>query len=197
LQGSQAPDDWELVELCLQDKNRHIPELIRRHYEFVVNLCYRFLLDTDLAREAAQDVFVRVYDNIEKIAHKKRPFAHWLCRVTANHCRNLGKRERRGKVIIENGKVDFWYEGSPFAPPDHLSSERRKTVEMVNGALAHLPVDERIVLVLREVAELDVGEIAKIQHAPAYTIRRRLHRAKDRVRRYITQEMIGGDSHGP
>ncbi len=188
----EAADDWQLVDLCKKDKSKYVQYLIRRHYELVVNLSFRFLLDSDLAREAAQDVFLVVFERVDKLENRGRPFVHWLCRVTANHCRTLAKRFRRAHSLVEEGTVDFWYDSSPFSAPDAVLEQKRKDIETMNKLLGLLPLHERMVLVLSEVAELNTAEIAGIQGAPPYTVRRRLQRAKERLRKLMVQHSLAG-----
>lgn len=186
----EAADDWQLVDLCRENKSKFVQILIRRHYELVVNLSFRFLLDADLAREAAQDVFVRVYEQIDKVQYKGKPFVHWLCRVTANHCRTVAKRFRRAHRLVEEGAVDFWYASSPFAAPDAALARKRDSIQKMNELLGCLPLQERMALVLSEIAELDTADIAHIQKTPPYTVRRRVRRAKERMRTLLNREAL-------
>ncbi|MFH1760886.1 MAG: sigma-70 family RNA polymerase sigma factor [bacterium] len=167
--------------------------MVKRHYKLVSNLCLRFLLDAELARDAAQEIFLHVYEWLERIQKKDRPFKHWLCRVASNHCRNIYKRRKKEREIIQSGDSNLWSAASPFLMQD-VEAENAEAVEMVNNALARIKLEERIPLVLLEMAGMTMQEIAKATRSPMFTVRRRIRRAKEKIKKILLQESLTEDA---
>ena len=186
-------DDWEIINLCGAHKNQYFNILVKRHYKLVSNLCLRFLLDAELARDAAQEIFLHVYEWLERIQKKDRPFKHWLCRVASNHCRNIYKRRKKEREIIQSGDSNLWSAASPFLMQD-VEAENAEAVEMVNNALARIKLEERIPLVLLEMAGMTMQEIAKATRSPMFTVRRRIRRAKEKIKKILLQESLTEDA---
>ena len=144
-------EDWELVQNLYIEKEFCFSELVRRHYELVVNIGYRFFSDMQLARDNAQEVFLKLYLDHENIKQMEQPFVHWLCRVTSNNCRSLYRKKNSELKAVTGGKVDFWYgEGE-----HKLDTKNSESIKYVNEALKKINANERIFIILSNIAELN------------------------------------------
>lgn len=179
-------EDWELVQNLKTEKDPCFSELVRRHYELVVNIGYRFFSDIHLARDNAQEVFLKLYLEHEKIKSLKQPFVHWLCRVTSNSCRSLYRKRSCELRTVTGGKVDFWY-----GDMEHLlDGQDSESIQCVNEALKEIDADDRMILILSYIAELKTNEIAEIEQIPEYTVRRKIRRAEKKMHKLITQLVL-------
>ncbi|MBN1576900.1 MAG: sigma-70 family RNA polymerase sigma factor [Chitinispirillaceae bacterium] len=188
---SETTDAWNLVLLCRNDKGRFFPLLMKRHYALVVNMGYRFFSDRGLAEDMAQDVFLTVYHEIDRLQPGKQPFVHWLCRITSNSCRSLYRRRKIEQRAVAAGKVDYWYGDEATEPAERIDDETKDAIEYVNDALQLIKPDERMALILSHVAELKTAEIALMMKAPEYTVRRLLRRAEGKMHKLISQRTFG------
>lgn len=179
-------EDWELVQNLNTEKEFCFSELVRRHYELVVNIGYRFFSDMQLARDNAQEVFLKIYLDHEKIKPGKQPFVHWLCRVASNGCRSLYRKNSSELKAVTGGKVDFWYgDGEHW-----LCNEDTESIRCVNEALKKIDADDRVILILSHIAELKIHEIAEIEKIPEYTVRRKIKRAEKKMYKLIAQLVL-------
>ncbi len=138
----------------------------------VRRLCRNLLGRADDAEDAAQDVFVKVFERAHRFSGRSR-FSTWIYRVTVNHCLHRLERERRRAVepLPEDGEP-LW-----ATETLHGIDER----EMVECLLSELPADQRATLLLREIEGLDYREIAEVLGIPVGTVMSRLHRARQRL----------------
>ncbi|NLL13081.1 MAG: sigma-70 family RNA polymerase sigma factor [Fibrobacter sp.] len=179
-------EDWELVQNLYIEKEFCFSELVRRHYELVVNIGYRFFSDMQLARDNAQEVFLKLYLDHENIKQMEQPFVHWLCRVTSNNCRSLYRKKNSELKAVTGGKVDFWYgEGE-----HKLDTKNSESIKYVNEALKKINANDRIFLILSHIAELKTNEIAEIEKIPEYTVRRKIKRAEKKLHKLIAQLVL-------
>lgn len=179
-------EDWELVQSLYVEKEFCFSELVRRHYELVVNIGYRFFSDMQLARDNAQEVFLKLYLDHENIKPGKQPFVHWLCRVTSNNCRSLYRKKNSELKAVTGGKVDFWYGDREL----WLDTQHTESIKCVNEALKKINADDRMVLILSHIAELKTHEIAEIEKIPEYTVRRKIKRAERKLHKLISQLVL-------
>lgn len=125
------------------DSERSVLETAyRTHADYVLRVCLRFAGgDRAWALDRAQDVFVRLHENLEKLDLEEdlRP---WLRQVAVNECLlDLRRRERRSRILRWFGR-----EPEASAPsPEHEVVTRRDTIAL-DVALGRLPPRERVLL---------------------------------------------------
>jgi RNA polymerase sigma-70 factor (ECF subfamily) len=159
--------------------------IIRRSERRVVSVAWRILGDEDDARDAAQEVFLRVFRYLGSFRAGEN-FSAWLYRIAINTCRDA----RRGKSLrlarfpsIGESGEDFLEEAGPDAHPDDavLRSQRRA---LIRRALAELADREREAFVLRDLEGLTTDEVAEVLGMRAVTVRSYVSTARSKVRSY-------------
>ena len=186
----ESGDDWDLVLLCRNEKERFFPLLMKRHYALVVNMGYRFFSDRGMAEDMAQEVFLKVYHQCDSLQPGRQPFVHWLCRITSNGCRSLYRKRSSEKRALAGGKADFWYDGEATDGTDRIDEETVAYVKLVNDALQRIKPNERMALILSHISGLKTREIAPVLQVPEYTVRRLLRRAGGKLRKLLTQQNL-------
>lgn len=157
------------------DRNAY-GELVRRHYDGVVNVVYRMCGDPDLAEDSAQETFLRAWLNLPAF----RPEASlrtWLYRIALNAA--LDVLRRRKEATIETAQIQEMPDRA--AGPEAALVEKEQAV-LVRQALQLLPEASRSVLILREYGELSYQEIARALDIPVGTVMSRLSYARSRLR---------------
>src|SRR5688572_22094991 len=126
-------------------------QIMREHDRQVFRVALRILGSVEDARDAAQDVFLRLHRSLNRI-DEDRGLGAWLYRVTVNICTDA-LRTRRKVVPIEDV--------TPVSPDltPLGQSEQREMRQLVTDALAKLPEKERAAVVLREIEGLSTSEV--------------------------------------
>ncbi|HUN76082.1 MAG TPA: sigma-70 family RNA polymerase sigma factor [Steroidobacteraceae bacterium] len=153
--------------------------LIRAHQRIVYSLALRALGNAAEAEELAQDVFLQLYRDLERIESMDH-LAHWLRRTTSRRVIDrLRQRDRRPSVTslgdIECDAVALDPSGSAEGGDPLLARRLREH-------LAELDAIPRLVLVLRFQEDLDPGEIARVLDLPVNTVKSHLRRSLARLR---------------
>ena len=100
-------------------------------------------------------------------------FSTWAYRVTSNACLDeLRRRRRRPLAAVPDGESSE--RADPAVPLDTTIAERLR----LDDALARLPEDYRVAVVLRDVCDLDYAEIATVLDIPPGTVRSRIARGR-------------------
>lgn len=138
--------------------------LVQEHSALVYRVALR-ICGPDDAQDASQEVWVRVWRNINKFRGDSA-FSTWLYKITVNTC--LSNREREARREMREHANDIPYLPEPpggEADPEAaaLGDERR---EEIMAALQHVRADHRAALVLRHMEGLHYREIAEILEVP-------------------------------
>jgi RNA polymerase sigma-70 factor (ECF subfamily) len=180
LREQPADPDWELVARVASGDRAAFADLVERHHRRLLRVCERLLGDAEEARDAVQEVFLKVLTK----AGGFRPRAlvsTWLYRVAVNHCLNVLRRRRLRRWVSLSAAEDE--EGSaPFEPPEeradpHRQLDARRQWQRVQRAIDGLPPSQRAVLVLARFEELSYKEIAETLGISLGAVESRLFRA--------------------
>lgn len=184
-------DEKELVSLCQQGDVEAFEQLISGYERKVINAAYGMLGNREDAYDIAQEVFIKVFNNIGKF-NGQSSFSTWLYKVTSNVCLDeLRKRKRRISDAISltpDQDSDFAevQVADAGAGPQELA-ERTETQAMVRDAIASLPDDYKAVIVLRELQGLDYQQIAETLSCSLGTVKSRISRARVMLREKLSR----------
>ncbi|MGA2773726.1 MAG: sigma-70 family RNA polymerase sigma factor [Bryobacteraceae bacterium] len=154
-------------------------ELLMWQYErLVLVTALRLLGVLEDAQDASQEVFLRLYRNLNKVGTSGN-LSGWLYRVTVNVCHDA-HRKRRVSAPVEDAA------GLPALGADPqrtaIETERRRALEM---SLRMLPEKERAVLVLRDLEGLSTEEVARVLGTTEATVRSQISKARVKVRDFL------------
>lgn len=144
----------------------------------IYSIAYRLTGDPDEAKDLTQDVFVRVYRNLDK--YEPGTFEGWLYRVTKNLF--LDKVRKRKRAIIEPLPDEEWKQTPEPAPGPQDRLEQGLLRGDIEVALRSLPPDFRTAVVLCDVQGLSYEEISEATGWPLGTVRSRIHRGRKQLR---------------
>lgn len=164
--------------------------------KLVLGLAWRILGSRDLARDAAQETFLRAFRSLGRF-RTGESFQAWICQIAVNVCRDLVRK--RGPVPADLEDMDSLPHdhGStgtkPGAEEALLAAERRS---LVRGALRSLPPGERTAIILRDIEGFSTEEVAHALGVRPVTIRTQVSSARSKIRAYCDQ-MLQGKPGGP
>jgi RNA polymerase sigma-70 factor, ECF subfamily len=158
-------------------------EIAERYGETVYAMAYRLCGDRDEARDLAQDVFVRVYRNLDR--YRPGTFEGWLYRITRNLF--LDRVRRRNRLRMEPLPVGDWREPREPGPGPAERVEERVLDDRIETALADLPATFRTAVVLCDVRGLTYDEIVETTGWPMGTVRSRIHRGRKLLRQRLSR----------
>jgi RNA polymerase sigma-70 factor (ECF subfamily) len=151
--------------------------LYRRHAGRVNAVCLRLTADRTRAEEAVQDVFVRVWERLGTFRGESA-FGSWLHRLAINTVLQTMRSERR-RVARVGSADDLEIVDAPAAPA-HVDDQ----IDL-EAALARLPEQARMVVVLHDVEGFTHEEIATMTGVPPGTVRSQLSRARKTLLQWL------------
>jgi RNA polymerase sigma-70 factor, ECF subfamily len=177
-------------------------EIVRRYEQMVYKFSFKVCRNREYAEETLQDTFVNVYRKLKQFDGQSK-FSTWLYSIVANNC--LMKRRRRK---LEQDCVSIDDEELPGRGPGGRGSrsgedaallswrntplEEAMTKELrerLDEAIQRLPVDYRLVFILRDVEGQSAEETAKILNLTVPAVKSRLRRARMFLREQLNEYM--------
>jgi RNA polymerase sigma-70 factor, ECF subfamily len=182
--GAEPLTDEDLVTAVLEGDRDRFGELIDRYQGRLVNYLFRLLRNADDAHDLAQEVFVKVYQVLDRFdPHYK--FSTWLFRVAQNAAIDQIRRRRLKVVSLrqedDEGESRDWDLPSPERGPyGELRNQERG--EAIHEAIETLPWEYRELILLRHFGELPYEEIARLKQMPLGTVKNKLFRGRQMLK---------------
>ena len=181
----EAPDLESVIQRAQGHDAEALGEIYSLYARRIFGLC-RYMLDSrESAEDTTSEVFLKLQRSIQSY-DGSTPFARWLLRVAGNQCIDALRRRKRGRqVIVEADEgvevIDaVSSEQSPLSAI--LSTEERA---QVRDAIARLPENYRVPLVLRYYSELSYDEIAQQMGLQRNYVAALIFRAKQELRQKL------------
>ena len=180
--------DAQLVQQCLQGDASAWEELVRRHTRRIFNICYRFTGNGTEAEDLAQDVFLRVYRTLGSYRSAHGGFATWVTSVTRNLLIDHYRRTKRDRVTdsLDDAMPAVENKESSARRPDELALLGELSGQ-VQVALTKLSPDLREAVILRDLQQLEYGEIQRVLSVPEGTVKSRINRGRIELARILQQ----------
>ena len=179
---SKEISNSELVKKSQLGDRSAFEQLVLRHQELVFSLAYKLTGNREMANDVAQEAFIRAWRAIEKFRGDST-FSTWIYRITVNTAWTLRKKAKKHNTL----NIDDTYEP--------IVIDEKKDPEMVainsdlssvlSKALNNLPVEQRIIVELKNIEGRSHKEIADYLDISVTAAKVRLHRAHQRLRQIL------------
>lgn len=175
-----------LLAAAVQGNRDAYGVLVRNYQDRLLSTVYRVVQDRAEAEDLCQEAFLQAYVHLSTFAGRST-FYTWLCRIALNLAISQRRQGRRPPSLEET------YPFTDGEPADHRDLPgdrlvRQESLSQIRKALASLAPDQRAVIVLRVVDELNYQEIAEVLGLKLGTVRSRLHRARMQLRDLLQEK---------
>lgn len=157
----------------------------------VYNLCYRMLGNQEDAADMTQEAFLKAWKYLNSF-HFESAFTTWLYRLATNCCLDLMRSQKRRPTISmitegEDGEEQTLEPVDPSLQPDQILIKKEEQ-QQLQDALMELDKEQRAIITLRVVNDLSYADIAKLLKIKEGTVKSRLARARENLRKNILQK---------
>ncbi len=157
-------------------------------YPIAVRIAYRITSDIEIAEELCHEAFIKFLDKMDTIPDAQQA-KYWIIRVVKNL--SLNNQKRLGREAVANQRA--YFEPTRAFETGETSYLKREARSHVQQALATLPDNLRVVLVMKEYGELSYKEIGSVLGISETNVKVRAHRAREKLAQYLD----GGDVYVP
>jgi len=187
--------DDELIAACKAGKTDAFGELVLRYQDRLLHSLSRTLGRREDAQECAQEAFILAYQKLDSFRGESA-FYSWLFRIAWNLAASERRRPRPRTSSIEQVREQVGVEPvdrHPDAHPEHpLEADEERA--LVWRALDGLAEEYRTALILKEFEEMSYEEMAQLLACPIGTIRSRIHRGREELRKQLKVLLAPRDS---
>jgi RNA polymerase sigma-70 factor (ECF subfamily) len=188
-QSTVDDETLELVQRAQGGELAAFNTLVIRHQDAAYSLAFRFLRSRESAEDVTQEAFLRAYRALESFRGER--FRSWLLRIVANAARDeLRRRKRRPQRSLDEARDDPDMPSIDPVEPGLGPEQRAEQSDLrrvLEDALAQLPEDWRLVVLLSDVHGLSYDEVAESAGLPLGTVKSRLSRARARLREILRE----------
>ena len=184
-------DEEALIARSRQGDLDSFNRLVEHYQRPVYNLCLRMLGSREAAEDAAQEAFVAAYRAVGGFRGASAGFRAWLFRIASNACYDELRRRRSRPAVSLDAPAGEGRRPLDVAHPGPTLDEHAQRRELARGiqdALAALPPDQRLAVILRDVQGLSYEEVAQATNASLGTVKSRIARGRARLRDLLLQQ---------
>lgn len=181
--------DTELIALYLREQNTvYFTQLYRRYASKVFAKCISMLGDEGLARDATQDIFIKILLNLSKFTEQSS-FSTWVYSITYNYCIDLIRKKKKIPMLYTEdvGKMS---KETEVEIPDSVLLEMKQ--ERLGKVLDRLPPGDKAILMMKYIDDLQIKDIGDVLGKTESAIKMQIMRAKHKAQ-VIYDEMYAND----
>lgn len=176
------------IKQVLKGDQNAYGEIVELYKDKVFQLCYRILGNRHEAEDIAQEAFIRAYVNIRKF-NPTRKFSTWLYRIATNLCIDRIRKKKPDYYLdAEVPGTEGLTMYSQVAIDTRMPEEEVESLELqeaIQSEILKLPEKYRSVIVLKYIEELPLQEISDILEIPLGTVKTRIHRGREALRKQL------------
>jgi RNA polymerase sigma-70 factor (ECF subfamily) len=190
MMSAEMDPDAALMLRVKQGDEGAFAELVEKYKQPVMNVVYRMLRDATEAEDLAQNVFLQVYKSAGRY-HVSSKFSTWLFTIVRNLCLNEIRRRSRHPADSldaphpeqEDQPWQQFDDKRTVSPPDRLLHGELE--EKIERALADLPENQRLAIVLCRQDELSYEEIAEVLGCSLSATKSLIHRGRETLKQKL------------
>ena len=183
----EAGDDILVTRFQTGDESA-FRQLMERHSERVRNLIYSIFSSVELVDDLTQDVFIKAYRALGQFRFDAA-FSTWLYRITVNHCRDEMRKRKLRRCLSLQSLLDT--RDKEVTMKTSVHPQEHETREWIDRGLQRLPDKYRVPVILKDVEGLSYEEMAEIMSCELGTVKSRLSRGRDMLRKYLKPLLEG------
>lgn len=176
-------DELMIEAFEIEDKEDLIDEIMNKYGQEVLQLVYSYVNNKEVAEDVTQDIFVKCYKSLHTYKGNSN-LKTWLWRIAINHCKDYLKSWYNKKVIVTED--DFTYMESQKESVEQIVIQNAEYSRLASAVMS-LPIKYREVIYLFYYEELSIKEIATVIEVKENTIKTRLKKAKELLKKGLEE----------
>lgn len=181
--------DSELIQEYLRSQDTHYFTLLYRRYAGkVFAKCISLLRDDGMARDATQDIFIKIMLNLSRFSEQSS-FSTWLYSITYNFCIDIIRKKKKVQLIYTEdiGKIS---KETDVEMPDSVLLEMKH--DRLSVVLDKIPPGDKAILMMKYQDDISIRDIALALNKTESAIKMQIMRAKQRAQS-IHEDIYGHD----
>ena len=174
----------------MRKAKQNFTSIYHDYKQLVYNVALQYVQNTEDAEEVLQDVFVKVYQNLDKFENQST-LKTWIYRITINHSLDFIKRKNSKKhFFIFGRKSDSAFEVNNISTFEHpgIQLENKEEAKILFDVINTLPDNQKTAFILSKIDGLSNPEISEIMEMSVSAIESLLFRAKKSLQEKLSNK---------
>ena len=177
-------DDVNLIQRTLEGDQQAFTTLVEKYQKQIHALAWQKIGDFHIAQEITQDAFFTAYQKLATLTHHSQ-FSGWIYAITSNKCKNWHRKKRSTfqslQTINPVELEEAYYLEYITHQREEAANQKRRAI--VQKLLSKLQESDRTIVNLFYIAEMTCEDIGRFLGVSPNTVRSRLHRARNRLKK--------------
>ena len=165
-------------------------EIVELYKHRVFQVCYRMLGNRQEAEDISQEAFMRAYIHLDRF-QMNRKFSTWIYRIATNLCIDRIRKKKPDYYldaeISGSDGLTMYSQVAASTPLPEDEAEKNEIQNRIYKEIRNLSEKYRAVIVLKYMEELSLQEISEILELPLGTVKTRIHRGREALRKQLKQ----------
>lgn len=182
-----------LIERVKEGDITSFEALIQPYQKKAFNIAYRMLGNLEDANDVTQEAMIKIYKSISGFQGKSS-FSTWVYSVVSNSCIDYMRKNRRAVVVSLDKEYDTGESMYKIEAVDEMNTpeylfEKKETKQLIHDAINQLNVDQREIIILRDINGFSYQEIAEILKCSEGTVKSRISRARGSLKALLSKKL--------
>jgi len=164
--------------------------LINEYQNDIYSLCLSIVKNVDDALDLTQEAFLIAYENIKNFKQEAK-FSTWVYRIAYNLCVNFIKRKGEIFTLEDEDIINVEIEDKTSSIWEEIEKDER--VKMISEGLKRIKDSDSLIIELKDIKGLTYEEISTILSIPMGTVKSRLYRARENLKKVVEDIIKKGD----
>lgn len=186
--------DTDLVARAAAGDGVCFDQLVDRYHRQIANFVFRMVGNYETALDLTQEVFIKVYSSLGRY-NPEFKFSTWIYKIASNTAIDYLRKQSVSVsplYMVSGDDEEFELPIPAKGPNPERALERTERSAQIEEAISKLPPRYRELIVLRHVSELSYDEIAEVTALPLGTVKNRIFRAREAMRKHLIRMGIEG-----
>ena len=188
--GEKMIDEKILISKAKEGDNKAFEEIISLYEKRVFSTIYYMVKNENEVEDIAQEVFIKIYRNLKNFKEESSLYI-WIYRITINVCIDELKKKKNVVYIDEkletaDGEMEIQLEDTAKGP-EHLA-EDEELKQKITNCIRKLPIDQRTMIVLRDIKGFTYMEIAEMTKINLGTVKSKINRARTALKQILEED---------
>lgn len=187
--------DEEVIEKIKGGAVELFEVIVTRYQRKLINYIYRMINDLDSAMELSQEVFIKVYNSLDKYDPCYK-FTTWVHRIASNATIDWMRKKKIDAYSLDTNDNEDAPSMKQQIPAKGLTPlqdlEMNQLQGRIESAIDELPFIYKQLIILRHLNDLSYEEIASTVNLPLGTVKNRIFRGREMLKAKLTSEIQGG-----
>ena len=183
----------ELIKKAIEGDESAYKNLLENYRGAIYNLLYKMVRNKEETEDLVQEAFMKAFKALPSF-NEEYAFSTWLYKIAVNNCIDHMRKKKLQTYSInkpvqsKDGELDREFPDTSMSPDKSILSDERASI--IETAIDELPENYKTAIILRHSEEKSYEEISKILNIPLGTVKARIFRAREMLKKKLKGKMI-------